>query len=341
MRVRKRAEGLVGISVALCTLNGERHLRQQLDSIAVQQRLPDEIVVCDDGSTDGTVELVGGRLRALGLPHRLVQNGARLGVSRNFAQAIQLCEHDIVILSDQDDIWRADRLARIEAEFVRRSEVDLVFSNARAIDQAGKPLGYTQWDSSLFGRRLRRRARKDLLPVLLRYPVACGATMAVRRDMALRCLPVADEWLHDEWLAWLCAAISKVWFIDEELVDYRIHAGQVVGAPQPGFSRQLAAAKRMGQRYYEWQIRRFTRLRERLCAWAPRPRAEVLAALGGKLAYLEALRRLRSGESNPYWVSTALLLNGSHHRFELGFRSWLLNAAYNLAFGGPRAPRHP
>jgi hypothetical protein len=90
----------------------------------------------------------------------------------------------------------------------------------------------------------------------------------------------------------------------------------------------------MNSAYYARHLRRFIRLEERLAAWQPRPRAEVLSAVRGKLAYLRTLQRLREGHSNPYWVSTALLLDGSHHRFELGFKSWLLGVGYDYAFSG-------
>jgi glycosyltransferase involved in cell wall biosynthesis len=321
------------ISVALCTFNGRRYLRAQLNSIFNQSRRPDEIVVCDDGSDDGTAEWVGVLLQASGLPHRVIQNRVRLGVSQNFDQAIRLCTHDLVVLSDQDDVWRHDRLEQLEAAFGNTPDASVVFSNARVVDSRGTPLGYTQWDSALFGPHVRRKSQGDVFPVLLRYPVACGATMGLRREIAQRCLPIAEEWLHDEWLALLCAATSNVHHLDAELVDYRIHTGQVVGAQRLTLGRQLATARKMNQAYYDRQIRRFTRLEERLQAWTPKPRAEVLAAVRGKLAYLRALQRLRAGHANPWWVSTGLLLDGSHHRFELGFKSWLLGLGYNYAFG--------
>jgi glycosyltransferase involved in cell wall biosynthesis len=325
------------ISVALCTFNGRRYLRAQLNSIFNQSRRPDEIVVCDDGSEDGTAKWVSVLLQASRLPHRLVQNRVRLGVSRNFDQAIRLCTHDVVVLSDQDDVWRHDRLERIEAAFSDTPSAGVVFSNARVVDSGGTSLGYTQWDSALFGPHVRRKAQGDLFPVLLRYPVVCGATMGLRREIAQRCLPIADEWLHDEWLALLCAATSTVQLLEAELVDYRLHTGQVIGAQRLTWGRQLATARKMNQAYYARQIRRFTRLEERLQAWNPPPRAEVLSAVRGKLAYLRALQQLRAGHSNPWWASTELLLDGSHHRFELGFKSWLLGLGYHYVFGASSA----
>ena len=100
------------ISVALCTYNGERFLRQQLESIQQQSRLPDELVVCDDRSRDQTVAIVREFATSVSFPVVIVQNPETLGSSRNFEKAIRLCTGDLIALSDQDDIWYPNRLQR-------------------------------------------------------------------------------------------------------------------------------------------------------------------------------------------------------------------------------------
>jgi glycosyltransferase involved in cell wall biosynthesis len=319
--------------VALCTFNGGPYLRQQLTSILEQDRRPDQLVVCDDGSSDGSVALVRELVESSGLAHRVLQNPTTLGVSCNFAQAIRLCEHDVVVFCDQDDVWRRDRLAQLEAAFQRSPDTALVFSDARVVDARGQSLGYTQWESALFSPRVRRASRQNLLPVLLRYPVVCGATMAVRRESALRCLPIGEEWLHDEWIALLCAATSKLGFVEAPLVNYRIHGSQVVSVERPTFRRQLASAKRMDRAYVERQLRRFAGLEQRLSTWIPAPPAVVLSAIRGKLEYLRGQLELRGGSANPWLSSTRLLFDGMHHRFGFGFKSWLLDVGYDYAFG--------
>ena len=113
----------------MCTYNGAEFLQAQLESILAQTRPPDEIVVCDDGSTDDT-EAVLKRFSGLVL-HLNKQN---LGSVKNFEQAIGLCTGDIIALSDQDDVWREDKLHSIEQAFRKTPTAGLVFSDAEIVD---------------------------------------------------------------------------------------------------------------------------------------------------------------------------------------------------------------
>ncbi len=105
------------ISIALCTYNGERFLNQQLASMAQQTRLPDELVVCDDRSTDRTLTMVREFAASAPYPVRIFQNEQNLGFAANFERAIRLCQGNLIALSDQDDIWYPIRLQRSEHEF--------------------------------------------------------------------------------------------------------------------------------------------------------------------------------------------------------------------------------
>src|ERR1700760_1987549 len=115
------------ISVALCTYNGERFLGRQLASIQQQTRLPDELVACDDCSTDRTLEILNDFAAAAGFPVNIIRNEEKLGVAANFERAIRLCQGSLIALCDQDDIWYPSRLERSEEEFVAHPDVGLVF----------------------------------------------------------------------------------------------------------------------------------------------------------------------------------------------------------------------
>jgi glycosyltransferase involved in cell wall biosynthesis len=119
------------ISIALCTYNGERFLPRQLASILEQTRLPDEMVVCDDGSTDGTLEILHDFADQATFPVEVIRNGHTLGSSENFVQAIGLCEGTFIALSDQDDIWYPSRLERSEQELNNHPEAALLFFRCR------------------------------------------------------------------------------------------------------------------------------------------------------------------------------------------------------------------
>lgn len=102
----------LSISVAMCTYNGSAFLQEQLDSIAAQTRLPDELVICDDGSSDSTVDIVERFAHGVSFRVQLFRNPQNLGSTRNFEQAMRLCTGDLIALSDQDDVWMPEKLAR-------------------------------------------------------------------------------------------------------------------------------------------------------------------------------------------------------------------------------------
>ena len=120
----------LSISIALCTYNGERFLRKQLDSYIQQTRLPDELVICDDGSKDRTLEILEEFAAKAPFSVRIYQNVQNLGWSKNFEKAINLCTGDLIALSDQDDEWLSHKLAKIEGFFVRGANTGYVLHNS-------------------------------------------------------------------------------------------------------------------------------------------------------------------------------------------------------------------
>src|SRR5262245_21653170 len=137
--------GPLTISIALCTYNGARFLPDQLRSFLQQERLPDEVVVCDDASTDATPELLKQFAQTAPFPVRVHVNELNLGSTRNFDKAIRHCTSDIILLADQDDIWLPEKIRRIEDEFRNSTSVGLVISNADLIDDDSRSLRRDLW----------------------------------------------------------------------------------------------------------------------------------------------------------------------------------------------------
>jgi glycosyltransferase involved in cell wall biosynthesis len=224
------------ISVAMCTFNGARTMRAQLDSICAQSRLPNELVVCDDSSSDGSADLVRSWGVTAPFPVKLHDNGCRLGLIKNFEQAISSCSGDIIALSDQDDVWLPDKLARLEQAFSSSRNPGLVFGDARVVDQGLRPLGYTLWESCRFGPKQRRLVREgDPTKILLRHNVVMGAAMAFRSEYRRHLIPIPENpvHIHDYWIAFILAAIAPIDFVEEPLLLYRQHGQQHVGAHPP------------------------------------------------------------------------------------------------------------
>ena len=93
------------ISIAMTAFNGAKYINEQLNSFASQTRLPDEVVVCDDISSDDTFEILDNFARSAPFKMIVVRNNKNLGYTKNFEKALSLCSGDLIFLSDQDDIW--------------------------------------------------------------------------------------------------------------------------------------------------------------------------------------------------------------------------------------------
>lgn len=219
------------ISVALCTYNGERFLPQQLASIQRQTRLPDELVVCDDRSTDRTVEIVHEFAASVSFPVKIVENEQTLGSSKNFEKAIRLCSGDLIALSDQDDAWCPIRLERSEQELLMHPGAGLVFSDGDLIDDQDHSLGTRLWRSFSFTRQRAGELLAGNYDLLLKYRFVTGATVMFRATLRDRCLPIPQGWIHDEWIAAIAAAFSDLRPIEEALICYRQHTLQQLGSP--------------------------------------------------------------------------------------------------------------
>lgn len=223
------------ISVAMCTYNGARFLRAQLDSIAAQTRLPDELLICDDQSGDTTREIIADFATSAPFPVNLHVNEKNLGSTKNFERAIRLAVGDVIALTDQDDVWLPEKLRRIEHCFIRRPEVGMVFTDAEVVDENLQPLGYRLWESVGFDNAHRRLVRSGrVLDVLLPGWTVTGATLAFRskfKNLIVE-IPTNLALIHDGWIALMIASVAEVAFIDEPLIKYRQHPRQQIGAKE-------------------------------------------------------------------------------------------------------------
>ena len=301
------------LSVALCTCNGADFLPEQLASYVAQTRRPDELVVCDDASTDATRSVLEAFAAQAPFPVRVVRNPERLGVSRNFAQAVQLCAGDVVALSDQDDRWLPNKLERLAAVFEQSRAVNAVFSDAELVNDHGQPVGQRLWESVGFAPGDQEAVRRgQAAPMLLRRNFVTGATLAVRADLRDVMFPIPPIWGHEQWMALLAATFGELRMIAEPLIQYRLHERQQIGLrplPLDFKARQANRRKRQAERQERardyWQRVRSTSRSAGL--WTP-----LLAHLEARLTLPEqrwrralvVLRELTAGrygwETNPW-----------------------------------------
>lgn len=222
------------LSVALGTFNGARYIQQQLTSILEQEVKVHEIIVCDDGSSDSTIQIVN-QMKALypDVDWKIVVSQQNRGVLRNFEMSLSLCTGDIIFLSDQDDIWKPQKTREILQFFEKNKNWQVVFTDADLIDDKDQVLtthslldavgllpNIALWEAGLNVEILMKRNR------------ATGATMALHRSFLRNCLPFNTKGpLHDEQIAVIASLMGKLGVITERLISYRQHGNNVIGVP--------------------------------------------------------------------------------------------------------------
>ncbi len=228
-------------TVVLCTYNGEAYLDEQLDSILAQTRRPDLVVIGDDGSTDGTLDLLADFRSDAPFPVVIHRGKKRpVGPSENFSRTLERSAGDWFALCDQDDIWHANKLECLEAALMADVDVHLAFSDANLVGPTLSDIGKTFWQRVGLNADTQMRLSGDgaLVELLKRYTVM-GAAMAFSSDLCAKALPIPPGWPHDAWIATIAAAAGRLAPVSEPLLDYRQHGNNAVGGLRPSRIRQI------------------------------------------------------------------------------------------------------
>jgi len=215
------------ISIAICTYNGEKFLPEQLDSFLAQTRLPDEVVVCDDGSTDTTGEILENFEKAAPFPVRIVHNEQRLTYRNNFKKAMSLCQGELISFSDQDDVWMSEKLEEVEQIFRQYPSVGHVFNDGLVVDANGNSLGFSLWDVYGFSFRDTRYFPPGNLFSLKQFPA--GATITANSRLIKDLWPF-PELASQEWLGFAGRLVMPFVALPKKLNKYRQHERQLYGA---------------------------------------------------------------------------------------------------------------
>ena len=216
------------VSVAMATYNGGRHLRAQLDSINRQTRRPKEVILCDDGSTDDTLEVA--RRFAAEVPYPVVidAHGQRLNYNGNFTRAVNRCTGEIVALCDQDDVWDERKLETAGRVF-QDERVAAVVHRIRVVDEELAPTPLLMPPAEVLG----RHTLFDLSP---RYSPN-GMQMLFRRSKIAPLVndaPPLSQWStwpasFDEQIFYLATLTGSVVMMKEVLGVWRRHGTSTTG----------------------------------------------------------------------------------------------------------------
>ena len=283
------------ISVAMCTYNGARFLREQLDSIGAQSLPPDELVVCDDGSSDETTGIIREFAQSASFAVRLVVNEEKLGPARNFEKALTLCQGDLIAFGDQDDYWYPEKLKRLSRVMEGNETLGGIFSDADLMDEASKQSGSRLWERVQFRSPEHTvHAEGFLASRLLKGDVVTGATLMIRAAVRDLILPIPEAWMHDGWIAWMLVLYSGIAAVNEPLIRYRVHNAQHAGVSPGTLMGRIGYARRTGRANCLPTLRQFEELRAHWIAHPGRYFQVHLDQIEQKIAYLHYRMNLPS-----------------------------------------------
>jgi glycosyltransferase involved in cell wall biosynthesis len=311
------------VSVALCVYNGERWLREQLDSVLAQEGVELEVVALDDGSKDGSVALLRGY--ASRDPRvRVVENEENLGHLKSFEKCMGLCTMPLIAPCDQDDVWEPGKLATLIAAM---GDADLAYCNSAYIDADGRAVGRSLGDdlAPMF-------EGDDPLKLALKNTIS-GHAMVVRTDVFESAKPLPALLFHDWWLALRAAARNGVVYVDQPLVRFRRHAAAASKAGKVAVGMPRRRSSSHNKRWLAQQAYVFEQL---ACVpWFPRGVADL---------WLYALLAGEDGRYGPIarvvWRSRMSLPRTGNPevqavRYFLRFANKIRRAKRERAFYGP------
>lgn len=242
----------------MCTYNGGPYLSGQLVSFVKQTQRPDELIACDDGSTDNTLQVLDQFSKEAPFPVKVYRNQQRLGSTKNFEKALSLCRGDFIFLSDQDDVWMPQKVKTLVQALRNNPGAGYVFCDALVVDGMLRPMGYTMWQSIKYTPGQRRQFKRGKqLDILLKHNVVTGATMVFRAGLKSIILPIPDESIHDEWIALLASSAGMHGvMIEEPLIEYRQHSQQLIGGRKVSFVKQAKQAALSRGQSFESRLRK-------------------------------------------------------------------------------------
>jgi glycosyltransferase involved in cell wall biosynthesis len=213
----------MSISVAMCTYNGSNYLDDQLDSILAQTIEPDEIVVCDDGSTDSTINILNSYRSDYPELFNIHSNEYNIGVTKNFEKAIRRCENDLIALCDQDDVWSENKL-EYQLKTLSENNCELVFHNSAITSESLEQIA-NHWDTISYKHGTVQDISKAFQFLMKRNYIK-GSTMMFNESLRGKVLPIPEAWSYDWYIAFIALLTGDIVDIDKKLHKYRRHDSQ-------------------------------------------------------------------------------------------------------------------
>lgn len=202
------------ISIALAAYNGAEYLQDQLDSYVTQERIPDEIVVCDDVSKDETLVMLEEFQKVAPFEVKIIKNEINLGYTKNFEKALSLCTGEIIFFSDQDDVWLPNKISTIVKFFSDNPDISVLIHDGELVTEDLGSTGLTKLG------QIRSGGYGD-------DDFVTGTLSAIRRDILKVVLPFPDgiSGGHDGWVHTIAILMNRRVVIEDILQKLRRHSG--------------------------------------------------------------------------------------------------------------------
>lgn len=215
------------IDVLMATYNGEKYLKEQIDSILNQTYKNIQIIISDDCSTDSTREIL--KQYEQNEKIKIYYQEKNLGYIKNFEFLLRNVENDIYMLSDQDDVWKEQKIEK-SVEKLKNENLDLVFGDLEVVDENLNTL-YGSFNKFM---KLDRKIEKYIDSYKLQYLYNCitGCTIISRKKLIDKILPLPNNskyMVHDYWMGLMVALNGKIGYIKETYIKYRQHGNNQVG----------------------------------------------------------------------------------------------------------------
>ena len=209
------------VSIAMATYNGEKYLKEQLDSIFSQTYKNIEVIVCDDCSNDMTKDILEEYKQKFDLQYHI--NKSNLGFLKNFEKVSQLCKGDYIAFSDQDDIWLPEKIETLLNEI---GENSLICSDAQLIDENNNLISNSfKKNTNLFV------PKENIFECLVFSNFITGCTCLIKKEFLHSCLPIPETFkFHDWWMGIIAVNNGGLKYLDKQLIQYRQHSNNVAGA---------------------------------------------------------------------------------------------------------------
>ena len=224
------------ISVAMTAYNNSVYLGMQLESILNQTVFPDEIIICEDHSTDLKVKNVLEEFKKrCPVECRIEYNEKNLGNRLNYQKVYSLCSGDVIIQCDSDDVWTENKIEEIKNVFAKNEDVSLVFHDAIVINENGEEIHDSFYHKMGMLPNMELDQDKFLVNAISKHIFPYGMSMAIRKDILKEILPF--YLVQDQWIAFCAPLFGKVAYIDKKLIKYRRHSNNESGNNKLIFSQ--------------------------------------------------------------------------------------------------------